>query len=171
VPLPTWCALYWDNPHCHSPAGQGGEKRGRFSLAASAQGSPATRSRVWDWFRRNCCWVTSSTSNVEVVAQPTPALCIKVLPLVQKQAIIAPLENEGVGMPRKEELVTLPLAKLMSLCRHVAGDPAHYTQSASDEALRLMGEWLSLQRVPSRETDMQLWALEERAAEFLARTL
>ena len=74
-------------------------------------------------------------------------------------------------MPRKEELVILPLAKLMSLCRHVADDPAHYTQSASDEALRLVQEWRSLETVSSRETDVQLSALEKRAVEFLAHIL
>ena len=74
-------------------------------------------------------------------------------------------------MPRKEELTILPLSKLMSLCRHVAGDPAHYTQSASDEALRLVQECLSLETVHSRETDAQLRALEERAVEFLAHIL
>jgi hypothetical protein len=74
-------------------------------------------------------------------------------------------------MATKEELIRLPLAKLMSLCRHVADDPMNYTQSASDEALRLVREWLSLQTVHSRETDAQLWALEKRVAEFLAHIL
>jgi hypothetical protein len=74
-------------------------------------------------------------------------------------------------MAAKEELMRLPLAKLMSLCRHVADDPAHYTQSASNEAVTLMGECMSLQATHSPETDAQLWALEKRLAEFLAHIL